>query len=363
MPQRAHTRSYADVAGRGGSTTLPSLVSAVRRIAGLLLVVLAAAACGSDEGTAAVVDGTSITHQDVVDELVAIRGNETYVEAVESQGGPVLGTIEDSFDTAFVASQLSLRIRYLLVANETERRGLEADTECRAAAQSSLTQQLAGASPDGDGAAVLDGFADGYRNYLIDREAAALLLQGDLIEQPCVADDAVGAYYEAHQEDFEQACASHILVPTQDEAAEVVTELRSGGDFAALALEHSTDSASAQQGGSIGCVPAGAVPSLDAALFSQPIGAVGDPVQTEFGFHVLRVDSRAVPPLTDIRDAVSQRFAEEVREAFRVWYVDALAAADVTVDPRYGTWNASDGLIERPAATGTTTSSTAVPVG
>jgi hypothetical protein len=337
-------------------------VSPVRRIAGLLVLVLAAGACGSDEGAAATVDGTPITHQQVVDELVAIRENDTYLQAVEGSGATVVGTTEDSFDTAFVASQLSRRIQYQIVSNEAEKRGLEADAECRAAALSSLTGQFAGASPTGDGEAVLEGFDEGYRNYLLDRETDVLLLQGDLIEQPCVADNAVGAYYEAHQSEFEQACASHILVETPEEAAEVAAELRAGGDFAALALEHSTDQASAQQGGSIGCVPAGAIPSLDQALSTQPIGAIGDPVQTEFGYHVLRVDSRGVPPLEDVRDDVNQRLADEVRAAFSTWFVDALAAADVTVDPRYGTWKAETAEIERPTDTATT-SSTLVPEG
>ena len=340
-------------------------MSPLRRIAGLVFVSVAAGACGSSDGVAAAVDGSTITHEEVVDELRAIRANGAYLEAVEGTGQSVLGTEQDSFDTAFVASQLSVRIQYLIVANEAERRQLEADAECRSAAESSLADRFAGASPTGDGAAILESFDAGYRDYLIEREAQFLLLEGDLVDQPCVADDAVGAYFEERRDEFEQACASHILVETEAEAVEIVALLRAGGDFAALAAERSTDPGSAAQGGSIGCLTRGStVPEFDEAAFAQPIGEIGDPVQTEFGFHVIRVDSREVPELEDVRDEVAQRLGAEVQEAFGTWFIDALAAAEVTVDARYGQWNASTGEIERiSGASSSTTAPTVVPEG
>jgi hypothetical protein len=78
-------------------------VSAPRPIVCLLLVVAAATGCGSSEGTAATVDEKSVSHEDVVEELRAIRANDAYLEAIEGSGVAVLGSAEDSFDTAFVA--------------------------------------------------------------------------------------------------------------------------------------------------------------------------------------------------------------------------------------------------------------------
>ena len=158
-------------------------MSPVRRIAGLLFVVVLAG-CGSSEGVAATVDDATVSHQDIVDELRAIQGNGAYLDGIQRGGGRVLGEAEDSFDTAFVASQLSVRIQYLIVENEVERRELEADNECRAAAEDSLAGRFVNLSPSGDGAAVLDGFPEDYRDYLVDREAQFLLLEGDLIGQP-----------------------------------------------------------------------------------------------------------------------------------------------------------------------------------
>lgn len=331
-----------------------------RRLASTAAIAVAAvaslAACGDSTAPAATVDGTAISQQDVVDELEAIRGNTGYVDAIESSGQSVLGEASDAFDSAFVAQQLALRINYAIVGNEVERRHLRADDECRAAAESSLTGQLAQYSTEGDGEAVLAAFDDPYGDYLVDRETDFLLLQGDLIGQPCVADDAVSAYFEEHRDEFELACSAHILVDTQAEADEIVELLRGGADFATLATERSTDTGSAADGGRLPCVgPGEFVPEFDAALIGQEIGEIGEPVQSSFGFHVIRVDSREVPPLDEVRDRVAQALQAEVQEAFRTWFVDALAAADVVLDTRYGDWDPTSANILRPTVDETAT--------
>lgn len=326
------------------------------------LPVFVLGACGDDPRPAAVVDGAEISQQQVVDELEAIRGNSTYLEALEGSGRSVLGEADDAFDSAFVAEQLSVRIQYAIVANEVDNRELEADAECRAAARDALVGRLAGASPDGDGEAVLEGFAEPYRDYLVDREADVLLLQGDLAGQPCVADDAAAAYFEANRDDFEQACSAHVLVATAEEAADVAAQLRAGADFAAVAAERSLDPGSAEQGGELPCVTRGQfLAEFEDALFSQPLGAIGDPVQTSAGFHVIRVDSREIPELADVREQVAQTLAAEVEQALQDWFIDAVAAADVEVDPRYGTWDATTGGIQRPAITDSTSSTSIAP--
>jgi parvulin-like peptidyl-prolyl isomerase len=334
----------------------------------LAAAVVFLAACGDSSEPAATVDGTEISQQQVVDELEAIRGNTDYLAAIEATPTPegpqtpVTGEGEDAFNSAFVAQQLANQIQYTLVTNEVDRRGLDADDECRAAARASVVQRLAQASPSGDGEDVLAAFPESYQGYLVDREADVLLLQGDLIEQPCVADDAVGAYYDAHPEEFEQACSSHILVETEAEAQEIAGQLAGGADFAALAQERSTDTGSAAQGGSIGCVGRGElVPEYETALFGQPVGVVGAPVQSQFGFHVIRVDSRELPPLEEVRDSVAAVIAQDAQEAFGTWFRGAVADADVSVDPRYGTWDPSTAGIARPSFETTTTATTTAP--
>ena len=104
--------------------------------------------------------------------------------------------------------------------------------------------------------------------------------------------------------------ARHILVATQGEAAEIITQLDGGADFAELAMEKSTGP-SGPSGGDLGWFP----PERMVAEFSEAVQALEDgayskePVQTQFGWHViLREESRdaAPPPFDSVRDALKQ---------------------------------------------------------
>jgi len=91
----------------------------------------------------------------------------------------------------------------------------------------------------------------------------------------------------------EQAHARHILVETEEEAKDVIARLEAGEDFADLAAELSQDSGSAANGGDLGFVPRGRfVPEFDEVVFSLPVGQVSDPVQTQFGWHIIEVLER-----------------------------------------------------------------------
>lgn len=334
-----------------------TLVAAALAAAGFL------AACGDESSStpAAVVNGIEISQQALVDELEAIEGNTEYLEAYEAnavaQGRePILGEDEGSFNTAFVAETLGIRIQYAFVEAEVEARGLGADEACADAARSAVTDRFAAASSSGDGEVILDAFAEDYRGYLLERETDFFTLRADLGGQACgegPSDDAVEAYFEEHEAELavETACVSHILVTTEAEAAEIGELLDGGADFADLAAERSVDTGSGANGGSLGCGPAGQyVPEFEAAVFSQPVGEVGQPVQSEFGFHVIRVDERSIATVDDIRPDIEAALEQEVQQAFTDWFFEALAAGEVEVDARYGTWDSTQAVIIRPAA-------------
>jgi len=90
------------------------------------------------------------------------------------------------------------------------------------------------------------------------------------------------------------ANASHILVPTKDKAVELKDQIENAGaDFADLARKHSK-CPSGKGGGNLGNFKKGAmVPEFDRVVFSDlPLGDVSDPVQTQFGWHLLVVHER-----------------------------------------------------------------------
>jgi peptidyl-prolyl cis-trans isomerase C len=152
-----------------------------------------------------------------------------------------------------------------------------------------------------------------------------------------VTDAAVRARYDeeiAKLDAGEEVRARHIIVPTQEEAAAIIEELNGGGDFEEIAKEKSQDGAAAQ-GGDLGYFASGQmVPEFEQAAFAMEVGAHStEPVQTQFGWHVIKVEDKRAkqPPAFEqvsgqlrsvlLRDAYMQRVTE-LREAAEVEIAD-----------------------------------------
>ncbi len=116
-----------------------------------------------------------------------------------------------------------------------------------------------------------------------------------------VTDEAVRARYDreiAGAQAVNEIRASHILVKTEEEAKAIIGELEGGADFAEIAKAKSTDGAAAQ-GGDLGYFgPGRMVPEFEQAVFALEVGEHSKtPVQTQFGFHVIKVtDKRPQQP-------------------------------------------------------------------
>jgi peptidyl-prolyl cis-trans isomerase C len=151
--------------------------------------------------------------------------------------------------------------------------------------------------------------ADEAVQAAIERARADVLRQ-TLIERAvaeATTDEAVQAAYEERkaQPDFavEKVTARHILVETAEEAEAVIEQLDGGADFAELAIEKSTDPAAAT-GGELGTFARGSmVPPFEAAAFAMEPGTYStEPVQTQFGHHVILVEAKEAtePTLAEV---------------------------------------------------------------
>ena len=89
-----------------------------------------------------------------------------------------------------------------------------------------------------------------------------------------------------------QASAQHILISTEDVANSIKLQLKDGADFSVLAKHHS-ECRSGARGGDLGAFgPGQMVPAFDKVVWSAPIGEVQGPVKTDFGYHLILVNSR-----------------------------------------------------------------------
>jgi peptidyl-prolyl cis-trans isomerase C len=107
--------------------------------------------------------------------------------------------------------------------------------------------------------------------------------------------------------------ARHILVDTKEEAEEVIKRLKNGEDFAKVANEKSKDTNA--EGGDLGFFTRGQMlkPFEDAAFALEP-GQISEPVQTQFGWHVIKVEEKrdqALPSYEDVKDAIMAQLIQQ----------------------------------------------------
>lgn len=139
-----------------------------------------------------------------------------------------------------------------------------------------------------------------------------------------VSEAALRAYYDAHRAEFQakpRVRARHILLPTREEAERVRAELAAGADFAAVAQARSTDRFTRDKGGELGWITAGTmVQAFEDALFALEVGQTSGAVQSQYGFHIIRIDAvepAAVPAFEAVRDAVREGVRESSVRAMR----------------------------------------------
>ncbi|HEY5728415.1 MAG TPA: peptidylprolyl isomerase [Anaerolineales bacterium] len=128
----------------------------------------------------------------------------------------------------------------------------------------------------------------------------------------------------------EQVWARHILVNSEAEAITTYELLKSGVDFAKLAQENSIDTGSGAQGGELGWFGRGMmVPEFETAAFSQEIGAIGEPVQSQFGYHIIQVLDRRELPLS------ASQLEQNRESAFSEWLAAIKEEAEIV---NYDIW-------------------------
>ncbi|MFD2647541.1 peptidylprolyl isomerase [Devosia albogilva] len=129
-----------------------------------------------------------------------------------------------------------------------------------------------------------------------------------------ITEEAVRAEYDAYVADFQpqpEIRASHILVETEEEAQAVKAEIEGGADFATLARERSIDPGAAN-GGDLGFFGRGMMvaPFEEAAFALTDAGQVSDPVQSQFGWHVIRLEETresTAPAFEQVAGQLQQR--------------------------------------------------------
>jgi peptidyl-prolyl cis-trans isomerase C len=133
----------------------------------------------------------------------------------------------------------------------------------------------------------------------------------------------------------EEVHARHILVEKKELAVELADKIKKGGDFAALAKENSKDPGSKEQGGDLGFFAKGQmVPAFEEAAFKLTKDQVSEPIETQFGWHIIKVDekrARPLPTFESVKERIlasmtqqkAQVVGTELRTKAKIEYIDA----------------------------------------
>ena len=173
----------------------------------------------------------------------------------------------------------------------------------------------------------------------------ARLIEAEIAPRVAVKPTQVEDFYKSNPDKFlqpDRVRASHILIATAEnadaatkaqakaKAEQILKDLKAGKDFAALARQHSQDPGSAVNGGDLGFFQQGQMvgPFNDAAFSLKP-GATSDLVETQFGYHIIRVAEKQparTVPLEEVRPRIEEFLQHQNRESETESFVKALRA-------------------------------------
>lgn len=147
-----------------------------------------------------------------------------------------------------------------------------------------------------------------------------------------VTDAEIEKYYNDHKADYKQGASRevrHILVAKNKKALadDIRRQLQNGGNFAALAKKHSTDPGSKSNGGKLTVRKGETVPPFDKVAFELDKGELSQPVETQYGWHLIEALSDVTPekqtPLAEVKEQIRQQLLQERRQkAITEWSQD-----------------------------------------
>jgi peptidyl-prolyl cis-trans isomerase C len=263
----------------------------------------AAASAGSYDGVdvkpgnpvVAKVDGQEVSRVDVF----------RYIKMMPAQ-------VQQMPPTAVYPMALDQVVNTRLVQNKAESAGLENDPEVKQ--QLDLARQQI------------------IRSVFVQREVDKNISESDMKAK---YNDTIGK-----QPSIEEVKAAHILVDSESKAKDVIVKLNEGADFAKLASENSGDPGNKDKGGDLGWfAQADMVPEFSEAAFKISKGSVGaEPVKTQFGYHVIKVEDkreRPKPSFEEVKPMIQVELRREKLESMlETWKKTAkIEKFDINGDP------------------------------
>ena len=350
---------------------MPSSPSSSRRptrgLAVLLAVValvVAVTGCGSAGAPpAATVDGTEIS-ADRVDEVLDAfveADPETYQDQVEGQGQDTLamGAVSGLLGNLVVqVIQSELAQQRDIVPTDEERTQATEEVRTSFVAEETPSTQATDGPTESEkaSAAIYDALSTDTQTWLVDLRADALALSRTLGAETDAGDAAARQFYDQNPLQFTAVCL-RLLVVAEGDLAAAQARLDAGEDFAAVSAEISTDpqvAASVQgdpQCTALSQLQQSLQPEAFQSLAQAAEGDVVGPFQYDDQGNVVLVEVQRtqLTPFDQVRDAIIGQLPAAGDQAVADLVREAATTFDISVDPRFGSWDAEQGTVVPPA--------------
>jgi peptidyl-prolyl cis-trans isomerase C len=266
------------------------------------------------------VNGESVTKQDVQKALTGLE---------QQNGGPVPPTERDRIVRALVEQMVGFK----LLLQESQARKVAVTDQEIDARMTAIRQQFPTEDAFKNALSQQKVTLDQVRTEQRQQLMINRLLENEVGPKTAVAPADIEKAYKEHPEAFQQGPqvrASHILIKVPEnadasvkaealaKATKVLKSARAGKDFAALAKEFSEDPGSAAQGGDLGFFSANQmVPQFSDAAFKMKPGSISDVVETQFGYHIIKVVEKKpgrTVKLEEVRPQIEQQLVQMNRQ-------------------------------------------------
>lgn len=278
---------------------------------GLTAITLLATGCSKNENAAATVNGVDIPKTAYLDEykISAIQIAKQYGADYLSE--PAMGQEDKTMGEQVRENILNNLVQMEILRQDAEKNDIKITDE-DVNEYLDQTKEMYGGEEEFNKALTEQGITlDYYKEYI----RRGLLMQEysqTMKEKIEPKEEELKEYFEKNKEKFQTVDASHILVETEEEAKEIKAELDGGADFAELAKAKSKDPGSGQEGGNLGTFSKGQmVPEFEEKAFSMKEGEISDPVKTDFGYHIIKVNKAAQTDFESQKDMVKAQYVEE----------------------------------------------------
>lgn len=140
-----------------------------------------------------------------------------------------------------------------------------------------------------------------------------------------VPEDELKAVYDSMKDSFASIKASHILMDNQEEAKKILERVKAGEDFNKLAMEFSIDPSAKENSGELGYFSIGdMVPEFEKAAFALEPGQISDLVQSQFGFHIIKVEDKKILSFDEAKAQIKEELISGKKNEYFTSYFEEL---------------------------------------